>query len=149
MLTNMDEIGLMGSIFRSRLRAQGRRARTYGITPAQLSLIRLARRRGALRLSEAAEELDWARPACTLVARACVSSGWLERRRSETDRRAARLELSGRGEELLDRLDGRRQAEVPLPDPLDILGPEERAALRSILDKVRRRASDLYGRPTP
>lgn len=148
MLTNMDEIGAMGSIFRARLRAQARQARGYGITPAQLSLIRLARRRGPLRLSEAAAELDWAKPACTLVARACVERGWLNRRRSETDRRAARLELSGEGEELLDRLEGRSQSGPPLPDPLDILGSDERAALRSSLDKVRRRAIDLYG-PEP
>ncbi len=142
----MDEIGAMGSIFRARLRAQARRARVYAITPAQLSLIRLARRRGPISLSEAAQELDWARPACTLVARACVHAGWLGRRRSDRDRRSARLELSGKGEELLDRLEGRHQAEAPLPDPLDILGPEERAALRSSLEKVRRRALDLYGK---
>ncbi len=147
MLTIMDEIALMGSVWRARSRAESARLRSFGISLSQFELIGLARRKGGLSPSEAADLLDWDRPTCTIVAQRCVKEGWLQRRPADNDRRSTRLELSGRGEELLDRIEGRRQLETRgyPPDPLDILDSSERATLRTWLEKVRRRATDLYG----
>jgi len=117
----------------------------YGITLPQFFLIQLARRRGAIRPSEAAEELASDRPTLTLVARKCVARGWLSQRRVKLDRRSHRLNLTGLGEELLDRIEPARVLNSEaLGDPLDILDSEERAQFLRALDKVQRRARDLY-----
>ena len=145
MLTIMDEIGLMGLVFFARRRRSAEKIRAFGITLPQFLLVQLARRRGAISPSAAAAELSCDRPTATLVAQKCVSRGWLIRRRSATDRRSSRLELSGEGEELLDRIEAARLfSAASLGDPLDILAPVERAALHSALEKVESRARELY-----
>ncbi len=117
----------------------------YGITVPQFFLIQLARRRGAIRPSEAAEELASDRPTMTLVARKCVARGWLSRRGVKLDRRSHLLRLTGLGEELLDRIEAARVlGPETLGDPLDVLGSEERAQFLRALDKVQRRARDLF-----
>jgi DNA-binding MarR family transcriptional regulator len=85
------------------------------------------------------------RPTLTLVAQKCVAQGWLVRKGSEADRRSVRLRLTGTGEELLDRIESSR-ALLPeaLGDPLDALSSEERAAFRSMLERVKVRAEELY-----
>ena len=136
----------MGSIFLARRRRFALVLRSFGITLPQLYLIQLARRRGAISPSAAAAELDCDRPTATLVAQKCVSRGWLSRRRSEQDRRSARLELSGEGEELLDRIEkSRALSPALLGDPMDVLGLEERTAFDAALDKVEARARELFG----
>jgi DNA-binding MarR family transcriptional regulator len=141
----MDEIGLMGAIFQARRRLSAERIRAFAITLPQFHLILLARRRGAISPSAAAAELSCDRPTATLVSQKCVAAGWLRRRRSDADRRSARLELSGEGEELLDRIEAARLfAPASLGDPLDVLAPGEREAFRAALQKVRARADALY-----
>jgi DNA-binding MarR family transcriptional regulator len=142
----MDEIELMGSIFSFRRRRSAERVRAFGITLPQFHLIQLARQRGAISPSAAAAELASDRPTATLVAQKCVSAGWLLRKRWGSDRRSARLELSGEGEELLDRIEKARLfSPASLGDPLDALGSEEREAFRVSLEKVEARARQLYG----
>jgi DNA-binding MarR family transcriptional regulator len=142
----MDEIGLMGSVFVARRRLFADRLRGFEITLPQLRLIQLARRRGPISPSAAAAELVCDRPTATLVAQKCVARGWLARHRSEADRRSTRLELSGEGEELLDRIEKARIfSSASLGDPLDVLGPEERAVFSAALDRVEARARELYG----
>ena len=140
----MDEIELMGSVFLARRRRFAERLRVFAITLPQFNLIQLARRRGAISLSAAAVELSWDRPTTTLVARKCVASKWLSRKRSYSDRRSFKLSLTGHGEELLDRIESDRLLwPESLGDPLDILDSKERAELFRILDKVHRRAQDV------
>ena len=141
----MDEIGLMGQVFLARRKRLAERLRAFGITLPQFHLITLARRRGAISPSAAAAELACDRPTATLVAQKCVAQAWLVRRRSEADRRSTRLELSGEGEELLDRIEAARLlSPASLGDPLDILAPAERAAFNSALEKVESRSRELY-----
>ena len=141
----MDEIGLMGSVFLARRRRSALRIQSFGITLPQFNFIQLARRRGAISPSTAAAELSCDRPTATLVAQKCVARGWLIRRRSDSDRRSNRLVLSGEGEELLDRIEAAKLfASASLGDPLDVLGPDERAALQSSLIKVLARAKTLF-----
>jgi DNA-binding MarR family transcriptional regulator len=142
----MDEIGTMGAVYFARRRRSAERTRGFGITLQQLFLIQLARRRGAISPSAAAAELSCDRPTATLVAQKCVSRGWLVRRRSEADRRSSRLELSGEGEELLDRIEkARALSAASLGDPFDVLSAEERSAFRVALAKVDARARELFG----
>lgn len=132
----MDEIGLMAALVRASRRGEAGRARSCGLTRAELWLVRLARRRGPVSLSEAAAELGWDRPSCTLVARRCVREGWLERSRSERDRRSSLLALTGEGEELLDRLEAKRPIASLPADPLAGLEEGDRRELRRLLEKA-------------
>ena len=141
----MDEIRLMGSVFYAMRRRSAERIRSFGITLSQLHLVQLARRRGHITPSAAAAELALDRPTATLVAQKCVARGWLVRKRSVADRRSSRLELSGEGEELLDRIEAERLfSAASLGDPLDVLSPSEREAFRSALVRVEARARDLF-----
>jgi DNA-binding MarR family transcriptional regulator len=116
----------------------------FGITPQQYLLIRLARRRGASSPSMAASELGSDRPTMTLIARTCLEKGWLERKESAGDGRSYKLYLTGRGEELLDRIEASHALSPQgLGDPLDILDIEERTEFLRLLDKVGRRAADV------
>ncbi|MCX7027646.1 MAG: MarR family transcriptional regulator [Spirochaetes bacterium] len=141
----MDEYLLMGYVFGSWRRRAAESLLVFGITFHQFQLVRLVRRRGGLSLSSAAYELGMDRPSLTLVARKCIQQGWIERSPSALDRRSFRLLLSGKGEELLDRIET-AQPFLPesLGDAFDVLGSEERAELRRMLDKAARRARDLY-----
>jgi len=133
----MDEMSLMDALLRAKRRAEAAYARGCGMTRAEFWLVGLARRRGRVSLSEAAAELGWDRPSCTLVARRCVQSGWLLRTRSESDRRSSLLALTGEGEELLDRIEARRLSGAnPAADPLAALGEAERLELRRLLEKA-------------
>ena len=117
----------------------------FGITFQQYQLVRQARRKGALILSAAAGELGMDKPTWSLVARKCVEGGWLTRTDSMTDRRASRLSLSGLGEELLDKIEALRLfSPESLGDALDVLGSEERSELKRMMDRVSRRARDVF-----
>ncbi len=117
----------------------------FGITFQQYQLVRQARRKGALILSAAAGELGMDKPTLSLVARKCVEAGWLTRTDSMTDRRACRLSLSGLGEELLDKIEALRLfSPESLGDALDVLGSEERSELKRMMDRVARRARDVF-----
>ena len=130
-------MGLMDALLRARRRAEAASARGCGMTRAEYWLVGLARRRGHVSLSEAAAELGWDRPSCTLVSRRCVKAGWLRRERSESDRRSSLLSLTGEGEELLDRVEARRLSTSERPyDPLAVLDEEERLLLRRLLEKA-------------
>jgi DNA-binding MarR family transcriptional regulator len=121
--------------------------RSFHISLRQYELISLARRRGALSLAAAAEELDCDRPTMTVIARNCVDSSWLARRSSRQDGRSSVLALTGAGEELLDRIEAFKAAEGgSLGDPLDILAADERSAFLHAADRLARRARDLWGR---
>jgi len=96
-------------------------------------------------LSAAAGELGMDKPTLSLVARKCVEAGWLTRTDSMTDRRASRLSLSGLGEELLDKIEALRLfSPESLGDALDVLGSEERSELKRMMDRVSRRARDVF-----
>lgn len=137
----------MSRICAARQRKMSGLLRPFGITLAQFELVWLTRRRGAIAPSFAAAELDCDRPTMTLVARKCVAEGWIRRRRSESDRRSIRLELSGAGEEILDRIESSRVlSPASFGDPLDVLEGEERSRFEAALRKVHRRALDIQDR---
>jgi DNA-binding MarR family transcriptional regulator len=143
----MEAFDLMWRIGAAYRRRAAAALRPFGITFAQYELIAIARRRGALSPSVAAKELGWDRPTLTVVARSCGDAGWLKRSRAGLDRRAARLQLTGAGEEILDRIEAAKPFAVEtLGDPLDVISAEERGNLARLLDRVSRRAGDVWGR---
>ena len=89
----MEEYLLMGYVFATWRRRVSEALLAFGITYHQFLLVRHARRRGAVNLSTAAEDLGMDRPTLTLVARKCVLAGWLMRTESTADRRSSRLAL--------------------------------------------------------
>jgi len=141
----MDGVRLMmvvQSLWRKRAEAA---LEGFGITLSQFHLIQLARQRGAIRPSDAAAELASDRPTMTLVARKCVTQGWLSQQRVARDRRSYRLSLTGLGEELLDTIEAAHAlSPQSLGDPFDVLDSEERAQFLRTLDKVQRRARDIF-----
>lgn len=141
----MDEYLFMGMAFALWRRRAGQALMPFGITFHQYILVRLTWRMGALNLSAAASELGMDKPTLSLVALKCVKRGWLRRASAIKDKRSSRLALTGLGEELLDRIDAARIfAPEYIGDALDVLDSEERAALRRMLDKVSRRAKDIF-----
>jgi DNA-binding MarR family transcriptional regulator len=121
--------------------------KSFGISLRQYELISLARRRGGLSLATAAEELDCDRPTMTVIARNCVAQLWLERKESKLDGRSGILALTGKGEEILDRIEAFRAADESYrEDPLDVLAVDERAAFLRAADRLARRARDLWER---
>ncbi|HOI22740.1 MAG: MarR family transcriptional regulator [Spirochaetales bacterium] len=141
----MEEYLMMGLAYGLWRRKASAALEPFGITFQQYQLVRQARRKGALILSAAAGELGMDKPTLSLVARKCVEAGWLTRTDSMTDRRASRLSLSGLGEELLDKIEALRLfSPESLGDALDVLGSEERSELKRMMDRVSRRARDVF-----
>jgi DNA-binding MarR family transcriptional regulator len=141
----MEEFLLIGYIFGAWRRSAAEALLAFGITFHQFQLIGLARRKGAVSLSSAAGELGMDRPTITLVSRKCIMRGWLLRSVSTSDKRSSLVALSGKGEELLDRIESARLfAPGSMGDALDVLDSDERAELHRMLDRISRRARDLY-----
>jgi len=141
----MEEYLMMGLAYSLWRRKASAALEKYGISFQQYQLVRQARRRGALILSVAACELGMDKPTLSLVARKCVASGWLIRTVIVADKRASRLSLSGIGEELLDQIEAEGVFSPEfLGDALDVLGSEERTELRRMMDRVSRRARDVF-----
>ncbi|MEI6385279.1 MAG: MarR family transcriptional regulator [Spirochaetota bacterium] len=142
-----DAFEAMGRIASGWRRRASAGLKLFGITLAQYELISQARRRGGLSPSAAAAELAWDRPTLTVVARTCLARGWLKRGQSPQDKRSVRIELTGKGEEILDRIEAERPfADAAFGTPFDVIGAEERTELFRLLDRVSRRAADLWGR---
>ncbi|MDP2790359.1 MAG: MarR family transcriptional regulator [Rectinemataceae bacterium] len=141
----MEEYIHMGFIYGAWRRKASEALLPFGITFQQYQLVAFARRKGAAILSTAARELGMDRPTLTLVVRKCVEAGWLTRSVHFSDKRSSRIALTGEGEELLDRIEAARLfAPESTGDAFDILGSDERAELRRMLDRASRRARDIY-----
>jgi hypothetical protein len=57
------------------------------------------------------------------------------------------LKLTGAGEELLDRIEAAKPfAPDRIGDPRDVVSAEERSQLARLLDRITRRAGDVWGR---
>jgi DNA-binding MarR family transcriptional regulator len=143
----MKPVEMMWLVGTAGRRVAGAALRPYGMSLSQYELTWLARRRGGINPTVAARELGWDKPTLTVVARACLERGWLKKKASRQDGRSASLLLTGAGEELLDRIEAAAPfAPEKLGDPLDVISAEERATLARLLDRVARRAADIWGR---
>ncbi len=143
----MEALEMMWRISSSWRRVAAKALRPYGISLAQYELTWLTRRRGGINPSVAAALLGWDRPTLTVVAKASLKAGWIKRNRSRKDRREVSLVLTGAGEELLDRIEAAKPFEAErFGDPFDVVSGEERGTVTRLLDRIERRAGDLWGR---
>ena len=122
------------------LQAVGRDLKPHRLTPAQYNTLRILRGAApaALTCGEIGERLVSPGPDVTRLLDRLEARGLVERLRDAADRRVVRARITGRGRELLGRIDGtvagslRRQ-----------LGPLGRARLRlliELLERARRQA---------
>jgi DNA-binding MarR family transcriptional regulator len=118
--------------------------RAAGISPSQYNLLRILRGAGAegRTMSEISERMINRDPDVTRLADRTVKQGLARRHRDTDDRRVVKLFISGKGLELLERLD--EPVQVFLKQALGGLGPKRLRQLRDLLDEAR-----ASGRPFP
>ncbi len=134
---------MIGVIFLTRRRILLKALEPYGMTLKQYSLLGYIRRRGPITPSEAAELLFCDRPTASVILANCRRKGWLGRERSSGDGRSYAITLLPAGEAAYEEARSRgaiRRADI---DPLDVLGPAERARFVESLGKVYERALEL------
>lgn len=106
----------------------------YAIPVNQVFLLRLLDRWGALNMSELSNLLGVSMSACTALVDRVIAAGWVERERSQTDRRVVLVRVSPAGEQILTHIRQRR-AQI-LARYLARLEPEEIETLVGLLNRV-------------
>jgi DNA-binding MarR family transcriptional regulator len=107
----------------------------WDITPAQFRALRVLRRNGVMRLSELSDRLKIAPRSTTEVIDALQARELAGRRPDPDDRRATLVELTEHGMQVLAGISEARGSESERV--FDRLTPADRAALESILRKLR------------
>ena len=122
--------------------ARGLRKETeqLGITARQATLLWLIKRSPGLSLSELAAEEDISPPALSGHVDRLEAAGFVERERSETDRRRVGIRLTSEGEQLLRRVRARRT--TWLAARTRSLEPEELEAIEAALPALIRLIGD-------
>jgi DNA-binding MarR family transcriptional regulator len=111
----------------------------FGVTPTQYNVLRILRGAGELGLcrNEVGERLVRQVPDVTRLLDRMEEMGWIDRRRSESDRRFVTTVITARGLELLAELDGPLVAF--LRQRLTHLGEEQLRAVVALMEGVRSR----------
>jgi DNA-binding MarR family transcriptional regulator len=138
-----QQTGLLGSQLRLVVLRLSRRLRQESvgdITPSQLSALTTVHRHGEVTLGELAAIERIAPPSMTRIAARLEERGFVERHVDPSDRRVARLAVSGSGRQLLDTIRNRRDAY--LAGRLQGFGPEERAVLERAVPLLERLATE-------
>jgi DNA-binding MarR family transcriptional regulator len=111
----------------------------FGVTPTQYNVLRILRGAGESGLcrNEVGERLIRPVPDVTRLLDRMEESGWIDRCRSESDRRFVTTVITARGLELLAELDGPLVAF--LQQRLTHLGEEQLRAVVTLMEEVRSR----------
>jgi DNA-binding MarR family transcriptional regulator len=133
----------MGVIFLARRRVQMERIAEYGITLKQVYLLGYARNHSTLTPSKAARLLFCDKPTASVIIANCIKKGWLSKTRSPNDKRSYSLRLESGGESILRTIEERSALRLD-EDPLDVLDESERKTLGCLLERVRKRALELF-----
>ena len=107
-----------------------------GLRPVEFSILMLLAFNPGASPKQIAQALALSAPNLTVMLDRLVDKGWIERTRSQTDRRAQHLHLSGSGRELAQR--AHEVSQTMESDMLAQLTEGERAMLRELLAKVAR-----------
>jgi DNA-binding MarR family transcriptional regulator len=103
------------------------------VDPAHFPILRSLRRR-AYNVSELAERFEVSLPSMSKTVTALVKRGWVERVRSQEDRRVVQLHLTDDGRAILGEM--REHAENAVTALLGPLSPEQRERLSAGLDAL-------------
>jgi len=104
------------------------------IPRSQVYLLRLIDRRGALSMSDLANSLGITMSGCTAQVDRVVAAGWVERRRSPTDRRVVLVDVSPAGKQMLAQI--RETRARILARYLARLNTEEIVTLTNLLERT-------------
>ena len=126
---------MLSDVARLMRRNFNRRVQSLGLTQAQWMLLaRIARHEGS-RQAQLAEILEMQPISVARLIDRMEASGWVERRKDPTDRRAVNLYLTKKAEPILDELWDR--ADETQTVALEGLSPEEREAVIKALETIR------------
>jgi len=103
------------------------------VTLHQLEVLGVLKR-GSLRMSDLARELDVTEPAATAIADRLVGHGLVERQDDPNDRRTVRLNLSPRAVELLERVEEARRA--TMTKAFDAISDDQLRALVDVFETL-------------
>ncbi|WP_072687042.1 MarR family winged helix-turn-helix transcriptional regulator [Rhodococcus marinonascens] len=134
-----DAIGLLRRHTRRRV---GRPWPETPLTGSQVELVRLLRRRSGTSVAEAAAALGLAANTVSTLVRQLIDAGLVERVRDESDRRIARLALTGTARSQVERWRDRRNVEVEAA--FGSLSPEDRVVIESAIPAIIRLAGALH-----
>jgi DNA-binding MarR family transcriptional regulator len=134
----------MASIRRSARTAAGRPVELAALTAAQIDLVRLVRRRPGVSVGEAADTLRLAANTVSTLVRQLTEAGLLIRTPDPSDRRIARLELTGEMQHKVGAFRDRRVA--LLADAMAGLPPRDRRRVESAVEVLGRLAERLPDR---
>ena len=134
----------MASIRRSGRSAAGRPVELASLTTAQIDLVRLVRRRPGVSVGEAADTLRLAANTVSTLVRQLTEAGLLIRTPDTSDRRVARLELTGEMQHKVGAFRDRRVA--MLADAMDGLPPRDRRRIEGAVEVLGRLAQRLPDR---
>jgi DNA-binding MarR family transcriptional regulator len=140
-----DELlNAMTSIRRSGRAAAGRPAELAALTMAQIDLVRLVRRRPGVSVGEAADALRLAANTVSTLVRQLTEAGLLIRTPDQSDRRVARLELTG---EMQDKVGAFRDRRVALlAHTMAGLAPRDRRRVEGAVEVLAQLAARLPDR---
>jgi MarR family transcriptional regulator, transcriptional regulator for hemolysin len=126
---------MLSDVARLMRRNFNRRVQSLGLTQAQWMLLaRIARQEGA-RQAQLAEILEMQPISVARLIDRMEASGWVERRKDPTDRRAVNLYLTKKAAPILDELWDR--ADETQTVALEGLSPDQREALMKALETIR------------
>jgi DNA-binding MarR family transcriptional regulator len=111
-----------------------------GITPSMLSALSSVEQLGPITLGELASVEKVQPPTMTPIVARLEGEGWIRREVDSADRRIARITVTGRGKELLERSRSRKTAY--LARRLRSLPPEERALIGRAVEILERFVSE-------
>lgn len=131
----------MAAIRRNGRRLAGQPAELSPLTGAQLELVRLLRRRPAVSVAEAADDLNLAANTVSTLVGQLSDAGFVRRRVDRSDRRVARLELTPHMRRTVDAW--RDSRVVDLAAAIDQLSLREQRRLVVALPVLERLAGQL------
>lgn len=111
-----------------------------GITPSMLSALSSVEQLGPITLGELASVEKVQPPTMTPIVARLEGEGWIRREVDSADRRIARITVTGRGKELLERSRSRKTAY--LARRLRSLPPEERVLIGRAVEILERFVSE-------
>lgn len=122
-----------------------------GFTPPQLHTISWLGVESGLTMGELAQRLGVSEKTVTGIVDRLEKGGWVQRDRGEADRRVIRVRLTETGTSTYQQID--QVVMTKTCGLLMILDPEDRQALRRLVDKIVERLSALWsagpGKDTP